>query len=74
MLFKTIPLLQFLIGSRFHISQFIWAELVNKHIYRGDIIRHSHCHFGSRFICPPDWEYAGISNALYWFLPYKLSQ
>lgn len=48
----------------FLLSQFIWAEFVNKHFYWRDIICHSHCHCRSCIICPLNREYAGIGKRL----------
>lgn len=35
--------------------QLIWAESFDEHFYRGDIICHTNCYFGSCLICPSHW-------------------
>ena len=51
--------------------QFIWAKSVNKHIYWGNVICHTHCHFRSRFVCTFDWEHAGMFGIASSFFPFS---
>lgn len=53
----------------FLVLQFLWAEFVNKYIYRGDILCYTDCNFGSGFVRTPYWEYAGKSKVPLLFIP-----
>lgn len=46
------------------ILQFLWTEFGHKHIYWGDFFCHTHCHFGSGFVCSLNRKHAGMQEDL----------
>lgn len=45
--------------------QFLWPDIVYKHVYWRDVICHTHRHLGACSIRAFDWKYAGNVVVLY---------